>query len=140
MRGQTTASISRVSRPAPSPDARIVRACRPNVLITGSQATIDVLMASLRPSLKRPLNYWSPNSPLPAPAAVATLVIGDVATLSFEQQRALMSWLDGATRGSTQVVSTSVIELFPLVQRGMFLAALFYRLNTVRLDPPIPVG
>jgi len=112
---------------------------RPNVLITGSQATVDALMASLRPSFEGPVNRWTPSLPLPDIDTVATVLIGDVATLSLEEQRALLSWLDKASsRSHTQVVSTSVIELFPLVERGTFLPDLFYRLNTVRLDAAIP--
>lgn len=106
--------------------------------MTGSQATIDALMASLRPSLEEPVNHWAPDSPLPMAKNVATLVICDLATLSVDQQRALLSWLDDAPPGRTQVVSTTVVEVFPLLERGMFLPALFYCLNTVRLDQTIP--
>ena len=69
-----------------------------------------------------------------------TLLICDVATLSLDQQRALLSWLDCAVPGQTQVVSTTALELFPLVEHGTFLQTLYYRLNSVRLDAPVTAG
>jgi transcriptional regulator of acetoin/glycerol metabolism len=70
------------------------------------------------------------------PREVATLLSCDVATMSLDQQRALLSWLDQVAPGQTQVVSTTNLELFPLVEHGTFLEALYYRLNTMRLDAP----
>jgi len=68
------------------------------------------------------------------------MLIRDVATLSLDQQHALLSWLDQAGPGHAQVVSTAALALFPVVEHGMFLEALYYRLNTVRLDALAPSG
>ena len=113
---------------------RILRARRPNVLLTGTPVTTEVLMATLRPYLRAPIYYWDPGVALPAPRDVATVVVLDVANFCLEHQRVLLSWLDRVVPGQTQVVSTTDVELFLLVEQGTFLEALYYRLNVVRLD------
>lgn len=113
---------------------RLVRARRPNVLLTGALAATEVLMATLRPYLRAPIYYWAPAVALPAPGDVATLVICDIASVRLEHQHILLSWLDQVVPGQTQVVSTTDVELFALVEQEMFLEALYYRLNIVRLD------
>jgi hypothetical protein len=118
------------------PEWLVLRARRPNVLLTGAHATIEVVMATLRPYLSLPIFYWAPGVPLPSPRDVGTLLICDVATLCLEQQQILLSWLDHVVPGQTQVVSTTGLELFALVEQGTFLEALYYRLNIVRLDAP----
>jgi sigma-54-interacting transcriptional regulator len=129
------ASVS-VMRTGLAPEWLIVRAHHPNVLLTGSPATIDTVLATLRSSLWVPVYQWGPGTALPARGDVATLLIRDVDTLSLEQQRALLFWLDPAAHSRPQVISTTAVELFPLVERGVFLAELYYCLNTLRLDAP----
>ena len=65
-----------------------------------------------------------------------TLVIGDISMMSLLQQVELHEWLD-RFGGTAQVLSFSSVPLWPLVERGRFLAGLFYRLNvvTVTADP-----
>jgi hypothetical protein len=132
---QRTADPSTMAS-GPIPEWVILHARRPNVLFTGPQAATEVFMATLRPALRRPVHRWAPDTPLPALGEVPTLLIWDVATLSLDQQQALLSWLDRAAPGQTQVVSTTALELFPLVERGTFLETLYYRLNTLRIDAP----
>jgi hypothetical protein len=66
----------------------------------------------------------------------ATLVIGDVSMMSLLQQVELYEWLNRFGETS-QVISFSSVPLWSLVERGFFLAGLFYRLNVVTLtaDP-----
>jgi transcriptional regulator of acetoin/glycerol metabolism len=52
--------------------------------------------------------------------------------LNREEQSALFRWLDESNQ-RTQVVSTTAQPLFPLVGRGLFDEALYYRLNVVHL-------
>ena len=118
------------------PEWVILRTRRPNVLFTGWHAPCETVMATLQPYLRSPIYFWAPDTALPAPGDVTTLLVCDVATLSLDQQRALLSWLDQAAPGQTQVVSTTALELFPLVEHGTFLDTLYYRLNTIRLDAP----
>jgi sigma-54-interacting transcriptional regulator len=131
---QRFATASTATRPRLAPEWLIVRTHHPNVLITGSDATIHAVLASLRPSLQVPIYEWAPDAALPPRGSVATLLIRDVATLSLEQQRALLSWLRDAAPGRPHVVSTTALELFPLIERGTFLSELYYCLNTLRLD------
>jgi transcriptional regulator of acetoin/glycerol metabolism len=65
------------------------------------------------------------------------VLVRDLATLSVDQQRALSSWLDQVGPGHVQIVSTNALPLFPLVEQGVFLEALYYRLNTLRLGAPV---
>jgi hypothetical protein len=120
----------------PIPEWVILHARRPNVLFTGLHAATEIFMATLLPTLRSPVYSWAPDTALPAHSDVPTLLIWDVATLSLDRQRALLSWLDQAAPGQTQVVATTALELFPLVERGTFLEALYYRLNTLRIDAP----
>lgn len=136
MSSERTATASTATRAGLASDWLIARTRRLNLLLTGSHMTTQVLLASLRPYLQTPLCEWAFGTALPAPGEVSTLLICDVAILSLEQQQALLSCLENTAPGQTQVVSTTALELFTLVEHGMFLAALFYRLNTVRLDAP----
>lgn len=123
-----------------APEWLVLRARRPNVLLTGAHATTEVVMATLREYLIAPICYWAPNVTLPAPRDVATLLVCEVASLSLDQQQILLSWLDQVEPGETQVVSITALELFPLVERGSFLEALYYRLNILRLDAPTKIN
>jgi DNA-binding NtrC family response regulator len=62
-----------------------------------------------------------------------TLILEDVAALSRDQQTALLQWLEDVGR-SVQIIATDTEPVFPLVEKGRFLDALYYRLNTVLLD------
>ena len=65
-----------------------------------------------------------------------TVVVGDVSAMTLMQQVDLYDWLD--RYGSTaRVLSFTSVPLWSLVERGRFLAGLFYRLNVVSLtaDP-----
>jgi hypothetical protein len=134
--GERTAQDSTAARGKLAPEWLVLRTRRPNVLLTGSHGTTEVVVATLRPYLRPPVHCWAPDIPMPKPGDVATLLVCDVATLSLDQQRALLSWLEDVAPGQTQVVSTTTLELFPLVEHGTFLEALYYRLNTLRLDAP----
>jgi hypothetical protein len=129
-----------------APEWVVLRTRRPNVLIAGTNETTEAIVATLLPYLRPPVHCWTPDVSLPAPREVTTMLIRDVATLSLDQQQALLSWLDQAGPRHAQVVSTAALSLFPLVEHGLFLDALYYRLNTVRLDaidalgPVVPAG
>jgi hypothetical protein len=137
--GQRDSPASAVASWPPTPEWLVLRTRRPNVLIAGTYDTTEAVVATLLPYLRPPVYCWTPDASLPAPHEVSTLLVRDVATLSLDQQHALLSWLDLAGAGHAQVVSTAALPLFPLVEHGEFLEALYYRLNTVRLDAPVPV-
>lgn len=112
-------------------ESTLLRARRPHVLVVGPRASIAPTLAQLRPHLRGPLSHWRPavasEPPLPATGA---LIIWDVERLDADQQRRLLTWMDG--RGANvQIVSIAERPLFPLVWRKRFLDDLYYRLNMV---------
>ena len=62
----------------------------------------------------------------------ASLLIGDVSTLTLLQQIELYDWL-GRFSAAAQVISVTSVPLWPLVKQGRFFEGLFYRLNVVSL-------
>jgi hypothetical protein len=70
---------------------------------------------------------------LPPSDEVSTLILHDVSALSLGEQQVLSDWLSRKTRGS-QVVATSSVALFPLVQSGAFQTMLYYRLNLIYVE------
>ena len=103
---------------------------RPSVLIEMSDSA--AALEAVGPCLATPIVIWNATNPLPV-EPVGTLVVPNVDGLDNDQQHQLMRWLD-ATSGAPQVISTTAQPLFPLVKRGIFLEALYYRLNTIRVD------
>jgi len=80
-----------------------------------------------------PVCYWTSDVPLSTLGAERTVVIRDVATWCLDRQEALLTWLSQPNR-RPQIIATSSIKIFPLVTQGLFLEALYYRLNTILLD------
>jgi len=78
---------------------------------------------------------WRPGQRLVLPpvARLSTLILHDVGSLPFDDQRRLSDWLERAA-GRTQVVSTTGTSLFPRVEDGAFLDTLYYSLITVNVD------
>ena len=104
-----------------------------NVLVEALPAVIEPVLAELRPHLRAPIHEYSPDSggPVPEPTE-GSLILLEVARLDPRQQAKLLRWLNDH-EGRVQVASTSSEPLFPLVERGTFDAALYYRLNIVRI-------
>src|SRR5688572_27908837 len=59
-----------------------------------------------------------------------TLMVGDVSTLTVQQQIAIFDWMDSLVE-RVQVISITSVPLLRLVEEGHFLDGLFYRLNVV---------
>jgi DNA-binding NtrC family response regulator len=96
---------------------------------------IEAALAVLRPQLEPPLYEWSSAAALPASAGLVTMLIRDVDRLSADQQQTVLAWLDGAERRhQVQVVSIAETDPYPLIERGVFLRRLYYRLNMLRFD------
>lgn len=115
-------------------DCRLARAAGVNLLIVLPQR-INGFAELLMAELARPVVAWRPGERLmlPQAAQTGTLMLHNVGDLSLHDQRYLIEWLERAA-GQTQVVSTTLTPLLPLVQAGTFLARLYYRLNTVCVD------
>jgi hypothetical protein len=105
---------------------------RPNLLVVCTGTSIGDVADELRQLCIQPcLSCRLPGAlHLPWPEMAGTLLLHDVAQLTIAQQIALSDWL-GQRRGGMQVVSVTQAPLPALVQDGLFLEGLFYRLNTV---------
>jgi hypothetical protein len=110
-------------------DWRAMLTMRPNVLIEGPEAATEAVLRALRPHCAEPASDWGDMLGDQHPP---TLIVREVAALTATDQQRLQQWLDSGER--SQVLSTTAQSLFSLVERGLFLEALFYRLNVVRLD------
>ena len=117
-----------------APEWRILKTARCNVLVTAIPDAVERLLAALTPYLDQPVWCWTPDTVLPPPGDVRTLVIHNVDALSDYQQRELLSWLEQSAVTRSRVVSTTTVRLVPLVAAGLFLEVLYYRLNTLLLD------
>jgi hypothetical protein len=112
----------------------LVDDCRPNGLLIGSNDTTTRLLRALggfwaAPVLHSPLDgqpwSWGERS--------AIWVIHDVDALDAGAQRELLAWMDGAGQDA-QVIALAVVPVYPLVERGVFSARLYYRLNEIYID------
>jgi hypothetical protein len=123
--------------PSPPEDSRLVHAALVNLLLKGIDGVTDEVLDTLRPDLCVPITTWRPGErlALPPAARAGTLILHDVGALTLEEQRRLLEWLQ-ETAGRTRVVSTTSAPLLPLVEDGVFLDTLYYRLNTVYVEFP----
>ena len=63
---------------------------------------------------------------------VQGLVVRDVERLTRDHQEQLVEWLNGPGF-QTRIVATSGKSLYPMVERGEFSDALYYRINMITL-------
>ena len=117
-----------------------LRVKRQNVLLEGScratNAALSVLPQMSESILCRPTRTFD----LPS-AHVPTLILKNVGELGAANQTRLLAWIGGDGSG-TQIISTSEDPLFTAVTRGVFVEALYYRLNVMllRLDSRMSVA
>jgi hypothetical protein len=109
----------------------ILRAAHPNLLITGVPDAVEQSLSALTPHLLPSVSYWPLDSSWPPPGDVRTLVIRDVQSLTLAEQQALSAWFDQRASIETRVVSTATVPLFQLVEAGLFMEVLYYRLNVL---------
>ena len=105
-----------------------------NVMFEGPAQATEGLLRLLEPHLRAPAIWKGARTPLEIPMDdCGALVVQDVSSLDRREQAALLRWLG---EGRTQVVSTTDHSLLPLIARGAFDEALYYRLNVtlIRLD------
>jgi hypothetical protein len=127
-------------RLTPMDEWRLLLNSRANVLLEGPDRAIDRVVAVLSPHLRSPIQtcpHWAPE----AVPREGTLILGNVETLSAQEQRNLLFWLDDAG-AAVQVVSVSSTPLFRRVVEGGFLDALYYRLNVLYIpaDAALSLG
>jgi hypothetical protein len=117
----------------PETERRILARYRANALLVGGTPSTEAVLLALEPVLLDPLALWHPGAPLTLPERGGTLVLRNVGRLSLADQSALVDWFNGDSY-QTQVISTSPNPIYPLIDRGRFSEALYYRLNTVYLE------
>ncbi len=108
---------------------------RVNLLLIGIDAGVWNVLETLLLNIDPPVTTWCPGDTLalPPPGLTGTLILHDVGTMTPEEQRHLLDWLDRAA-GRTQVVCTTPTPLMPRVKSGAFMDKLYYRLNTICVD------
>ena len=108
------------------------RAPHPNAIVIGPSSVVRAAMTALLPHLPQPVSQYDGGmSRPPFDKALGTLVLWNVDLLDHGEQRRLFDVIDDH-RGLV-VISVTTTGLFDRVQRGEFLEALYYRLNTVRV-------
>jgi hypothetical protein len=103
----------------------------PNLLLVGPDGPARRRLAQILADCRQPVHERTAGGVDPMPRH-GTIVLRDVAGLDLRQQRLLLRWLTECM-DVVQVVTVAAESLFPSVQRGAFLDALFYRLNVVTL-------
>ena len=115
-----------------TPEWRSVCTWQHNVIFEGPEHATESLLLLLQPYLRTPA-IWK-RAPMPPELPTdqcGALVVQNVSALDSDEQAALLKWLDADRK---QVVSTTAHPLFPLVARGLFDKALYYRLNVTLLS------
>jgi transcriptional regulator of aromatic amino acid metabolism len=114
-----------------------------SLLTTGHRPALMVLCGGRKPeAVAHSLMSWcaSPVTRVRLPGRfelpankTGTLMVGDASLMTLAEQIELHDWLN-ASRGAVQVVSVTSRPIWPLVESGLFLEGLFYRLNVVTLE------
>jgi DNA-binding NtrC family response regulator len=103
-------------------------------MVVGEPAATAAVLRALEPHLATPVSQCSAETGLSLPQRPAgTVVVEELAALDLDQQRRLLRWLNEADE-RVQIVSMTSQPLYAFVEQGTFLAELYYRLNTVRID------
>jgi transcriptional regulator of acetoin/glycerol metabolism len=98
-----------------------------NAILEGPEHAAEDLLLLLEPSLRTPAIRKRAPIALELPTeGCGALVLRNVSELDRDEQAALLRWLDAERK---QVVSTTARPLFPLIAKGLFDEALYYRLN-----------
>jgi sigma-54-interacting transcriptional regulator len=119
---------------------RFLLGTRANVLLEGTDQAIARVVTVLTPHLKYPIEacpHWPPQV-IPREG---TIILRAVETLTADEQRNLLLWLDGAG-SQVRLVTAVSIPLFQRVIEGKFLDMLYYRLNTLYItaDDALSIG
>jgi len=112
---------------------------RANALIIGDQFAVRRVLNTVWPSLAKPVQ-WVEGTRLALPVQPGgTLILDAGDRLSERDQASFLGWLDDSGR-SACVLTTSPRPLFPLVEAGLFVDVLYYRLNQVFIDAGSVLG
>ena len=91
------------------------------------------MVGAVRAHLGQPLITLLCDQTLELPrVSLGTVILFGVDVLALDDQHRLMTWLERGDR--PRVISTSRVSLLPIVEAGMFIESLYYRLNTLYID------
>lgn len=108
------------------------RAWPPNTMVIGEPNVTAAATTLLLPHLPYPAMRWDASTGADCPSITeGTLMILNLERLDGPGQRQLLDFMN-TRRRAVAIVSVATMELFERVERGEFLDALYYRLNTVR--------
>ena len=120
--------------PRTLPDERdLISTSRLSVLLIGENSRTGSVVGAVRAHLGQPLITLLCVQTLELPpVSLGTVILFGVDVLALEDQHRLMTWLERGDR--PRVISTSRVSLLPIVEAGMFIESLYYRLNTLYID------
>ena len=104
----------------------------PNLLLIGPDIVTRAYLDRLMASLAAPVRFCDGAAPCLPAEPVRGLVVRDVERLKRADQEQLLDWLN-ENAYYTRVISTAGTSFFPMVERGEFSDALYYRINVVTL-------
>jgi hypothetical protein len=113
------------------PSPRAVAACAfVRLLITGDANGLAGVLPVIDRSFPPPIHLFDPTTIRLLPSfARGTVLLTGIDRLAAAEQNHLFDWLTEHGARHRWIVSTSAAPLWPLVERGLFRADLFYRLN-----------
>jgi hypothetical protein len=116
----------------PAADWLTLVSTRANAVVVASEDAAMTVWTAVWPSLEKPIRWVEPDRlSLPRQSA-GTLILQNADALDAAGQQQLFDWLEDAGR-TTRILTTTAQPLFPLVEDGNFLEALYYRLNMLLL-------
>ena len=109
-----------------------IRTMHCNALLEGRADAMVAFVALFAPDLRKPIAWMRPGALEFEPGCTGTVVLEAVSELDRGEQSKMFRWLD-ETGKRVQTICMTTTPLFPLVVRGRFNEALYYRLNSVLL-------
>ena len=106
-----------------------------NVLLIGESVSTGAFVDAMRPHLVDPLVNINCQDGLVLSSVPSrgTVIFSDLDTLALSDQQRLNAWLAQAG-DRPRVISTSRVSLVPMIDAGMFIESLYYRLNILGFD------
>jgi hypothetical protein len=132
----TSPRLARAVRKIPLAEWRALLRHHPNLLLEGAMFDVEETLVALATDFYPRQISWPEcyHSELPvSELREITIVVREVTACDTGSLDGLQTWLESARR-PIQVVTTSSVPLFPLVERRAFPVDLYYRLNTLRFQ------
>ena len=132
----TSPRFARAVRKIPLPEWRALLCHHPNLLLEGPRFDVEETLVALATDFYPRQISWPEGGRCELPVSELreiTIVVREVTALDAGSLDGLRAWLESARR-PIQVVTTSSVPLFPLVERRAFPGDLYYRLNTLRFQ------